>query len=102
MFGTGHEGINVTQPPPLETFYSCISNLRTEVWIFSCTFHNPSPARVSGNIHHGGKSPVDTTCTGFSCCYPCRYFYRRHIPTACFSKRNRESDFVPVYHILTE
>ena len=40
-----------------------------QVRVFSKAFGHPSPARVPGNVDHGGEIPVDPS----TCCFPGRY-----------------------------
>ena len=34
--------------------------ITTEVGVFPTAFHDPAPAGITGDVHHGGKGPADT------------------------------------------
>src|SRR6476620_8348883 len=94
MLDAGHDGIVLCKICTLVTSYHCPCNLRTKVRVFTTSFRNTSPTRITGNIYHRRERPANSICTGFSGSYPRRFFYSIHVPGTSQSQRDREGRLV--------
>jgi len=61
-----------------------------EVGIFSGAFHDAAPARIAGDVEHGGEGPVDADRTGFSSGDGLGALYCLRIPGRGHGERDRK------------
>src|SRR6476620_2932026 len=102
MFYTGHNAFVAAQIFSLVSPNDRSRNTGSEIWIFTGSFRNPAPARITCNINHGCKCPGQSVGTGFTRCNTRRFFDQDGIPGAGKSKGNRENSSMPVNDIQPE
>src|SRR6185437_13182412 len=86
----------------LETSDLCRSHRGAQIGILACAFHHPTPARITGDIDHRCKRPLNSRSTGLRCCgclYGSDHFW---IPRCCECQRYWKDGAISVYDIQSK
>src|SRR5579863_8187797 len=73
-----------------------------EKWIFACSLGNPTPPRVSRNVHHRRKRPPHSACRSLLRGHSRRLFHQRRIPRGGQPQWNWKCRSVTVNYIQAE
>ena len=101
MFRTGSYGSGTIQRISLKTFYHGSSHYRSQIGVFTTSFGNASPARITGNVDHRRKSPTDTYGRSLNSCHPCTVFCNLRIERSRLSQWDGKNGFKPVNNIAS-
>ena len=75
---------------------------RPEEGVLPRAFHHASPARVSGDVHHGVEGPLDPVRGGLAGRYRRVVLHGGRVPAAGLPQRHREDRLVAVDHVQAE
>ena len=81
VLDAGHDVVGGCEVVALEAFDLGFRHARAEEGIFAGSFHHAAPARVSRDVDHGSKGPLDAGGAGFAGGHGLRLFGYCRVPT---------------------
>ena len=102
VLGAGQDPIGSRGIVALKPSNAGSSHGGTEVGILAGPLRDPSPARIAGDVDHGGKSPLEPGGRGLRRRDPRGALDGRRVPATCFTQRNWEDRAVTMDHVEAE
>src|SRR5690606_13356760 len=99
VFYASHHGVGRSQVGALVSAHHDRCDARTQIGVFSSPLCHAAPPRVTANVDHRGKHPIEPVRAGLYRCDACAAFYSLEIP-ACGQaqgdgeNRSRSVDYV--------
>ncbi len=102
VLGSGDHPLRRTEPLALESPDLGRRHRRAEVGVLTRSLHDPAPARVTRDVHHGGEGPVDPDGARLAGRDRLTPLDRRQVPRRRHGDRHREDGAQPVDDIEPE
>ena len=102
MLDRGKHSVGRGKIVALIAFDPGLGHAAAEIDVLARAFRYPAPARIAGDVDHGGKGPVDTFGARFLRGDAGGFLHRVHVPACRLAQRDWEDGAVTVDHVVTE